>query len=236
MPFRTATSPEVAWLAGIIEGEGYLSAKRGHGLVRVVMTDADVVARLYAVSAVGKLNDLPLRAAHHKPVYSWTILREESVLTLLTSVAPLLGTRRRTRAEEVLALHGRELPAAYQMAPGSPEAWGWVAGMIEGEGYVVPGPDSKDQRPRIGLQMVDFDVIDRLAAITRVGTICNITPRRQTEQPLRRWTVDRREHIRLVLQNILPYLGERRANRARYVLDLMSTRQRRVQDSNLRGG
>lgn len=95
VPFRAATPSEIAWLAGIIEGEGYLSAKRGHGLVRVVMTDADVIARLYAVSAVGKLNDLPLRAAHHKPVYSWTILREESVLTLLTSVAPFLGTRRR---------------------------------------------------------------------------------------------------------------------------------------------
>jgi hypothetical protein len=49
------TATDIAWLAGIIEGEGTFGRK-GHpaGQVRVQMTDEDVIDRLHSLTGVGQ--------------------------------------------------------------------------------------------------------------------------------------------------------------------------------------
>jgi len=50
------SSSDLAWLTGLIEGEGYFGIVRGRGIVRVVMTDADIIERLKTVSGTGTVN------------------------------------------------------------------------------------------------------------------------------------------------------------------------------------
>jgi len=51
------TSEQVAWLDGILEGEGSFIVK-GHRAVtvQVVMTDRDIIDRLVQVTGVGRIN------------------------------------------------------------------------------------------------------------------------------------------------------------------------------------
>jgi hypothetical protein len=67
---RDMSPNNLAWLAGLIEGEGYLGIVRGRGIVRVAMTDADVVERLRVVSGVGLVNELPRRHGVTRAVVS----------------------------------------------------------------------------------------------------------------------------------------------------------------------
>lgn len=219
-PAIRAMSPvEVAWLAAIVEGEGTFGRTgRPGGQVRVVMTDLDIIKRLQTVTGLGLVHSRGRRADHHKETWEWAVTRRQNVCVLVERLAPLLLQRRRAGLEFILRAGGRPMPSFAELRPGQPEAWAWVAGMIEGEGCIVPGPASKDQRPRIVLEMTDFDVIERLFRVTTLGTVYAIHSRREREQPLRRWDVSRGDHVRTILQNVLPHLGERRRERAVYAL------------------
>lgn len=216
---RDMSPSDLAWLAGLIEGEGYLGIVRGRGVVRVAMTDADVVERMRAVSGVGLVGDLPRRADHHKAVRVWTVQRDAVVPGLLLAVAPLLGARRRIRASEILALHDLRTPDVLALTPGSDQAWGWVGGLIEGEGYFQPGPVTKRQdNPQVSVDSTDLDVIERLSELTGVGTVASHSRREAHRKEIHRWRVTKRSDVRMVLSGTLPTLGARRSERASYIL------------------
>jgi hypothetical protein len=217
-PLSVMSSPELGWLAGIIEGEGYFGTTPRHGVVRVVMTDEDVIGSLRAVSGIGQVNELSRRAPHHRTPYAWSVAREPNVLALTQAIAPLLGQRRRIGASAVLALHGQEVPAERSLKPGSPEGWAWVAGLIEGEGWMGPGPGTVKRTPILAAESTDRDVIERIAALTDAARIADIRPRTPACKPSWRWSVCSRTDTRRILAAILPLLGRRRAERARYVL------------------
>jgi hypothetical protein len=232
-PCRYGTPPEMlamtgadrAWVAAIIEGEGtFAHTRRPCGLIRVAMTDLDVVERLKEITGLGLVHARGRRLAHHKDVWDWAVTRRENVCTLTEEIAPILLGRRRASAESVLGADGRTMPPPTAMRPGEPESWGWVAGLIEGEGCIVPGPSSKDQRPRISLDMTDFDVIERLTTLTSAGTTMEIASRRPRGRPLRRWNVSRKAEIRTVIENVMPHLGARRKERAAYALSRLLCR------------
>jgi hypothetical protein len=209
------SSVELAWLAAIVEGEGTFGrARRPGGQIRVVMTDQDIIQRLHAVTGLGLVHNRGRRTERHKEAWEWAVTRRESVCDLAGHLAPFFLERRREQIGFIFRAAGQPVPPPVSISPDSPDAWAWVAGLIEGEGCIVPGPRSKDQRPRIVLEMTDFDTIERLVTLTSMGSIAEIRPRRQNERALRRWDVVRRDHVRAVLQNVLPYLGERRGERA----------------------
>jgi hypothetical protein len=97
-----------AWLAGIIEGEGYISCypagatKVPQIRIRVKMTDEDVVARVAALCGVRHRKEAPPPRPHHKQQYVATITCGKAE-ALLRRILPLLGERRTEQVEAAFA-------------------------------------------------------------------------------------------------------------------------------------
>jgi len=213
-----------AWLAGIVEGEGTFSRPNSQwGLVRVVMTDKDIIDRLLAVTGIGLIHAHKSRKPHHLQAWDWTVLRRANVHQLCGTLAPLLLERRRAAIKAILAANGDALPPRVAPVIGSPAAWAWLAALIDGEGWISPAPESRQQKLTIGVQSTDHDVVDQIHRLAAVGTV--IALRRQEQphyKPSWRWTVTNRLGIETVLRAVLPYLGHRRSQRVMHVLERLA--------------
>jgi hypothetical protein len=96
------TPAEVAWLAGIYEGEGSCAITRGRAIrVEIMMTDQDVVDRIYTLTGLGSVHILPPRGDKYKTAYRWSIGSIDAV-EFLQSVIPWLGERRAGRALDAI--------------------------------------------------------------------------------------------------------------------------------------
>jgi len=86
---------EAAYLAGIIDGEGYI----GHRCVQVELTDQDIalkVAELMGSPSVGTRQRGAYKRTWRAEVYG------ERALAVLATVLPYLGERRAAKARESL--------------------------------------------------------------------------------------------------------------------------------------
>jgi hypothetical protein len=97
----------------------------------------------------------------------------------------------------------------------------WAAGLFEGEGSVTMTYTPRDGvRPRAVIQLTstDRDVIDRFAAVWGFGTVLEVDDPRPNCR--RRWTytVGGFERVRVVLEAMLPWLGERRSAKVAEVI------------------
>jgi hypothetical protein len=64
----------VAWIAGLLEGEGTFirwAAPRRGGVVRIEMTDEDVIARMLTAIGIGRLEALPPRKSELQAVVAY---------------------------------------------------------------------------------------------------------------------------------------------------------------------
>ena len=107
---------DLAWAAGLIEGEGCIySSMRSTGVrggravwhLTVQMTDEDVLRRLAAVIGLGNVcgpykNKGDGKKAY-KPIWSWTVSSRTHVYAVLVALWPWLGARRREKVREALA-------------------------------------------------------------------------------------------------------------------------------------
>jgi hypothetical protein len=93
---------EIAWLAGLIEGEGCFTGDAEHPKIFVQMTDLDVIERLRVVTGVGFYSRCSTRAAHHKPSWKWAVQSRERARELMALLFPHMGVRRRARIKELL--------------------------------------------------------------------------------------------------------------------------------------
>jgi hypothetical protein len=109
------TEPQIAWIAGLLEGEGYFgidrrSSKRYNNskspaspFIKIAMVDEDVIARLSTY--LDKPYYLPTRlTAKGKQVYQLHIGEKQKVLWLLQRIRPYLGERRGAKVDECLSL------------------------------------------------------------------------------------------------------------------------------------
>lgn len=94
---------DVAWAAGLFEGEGSLIV-RGRTSAEAIlgMTDADVVARFAAVLGFGTLHHEQRDNPRHNDVYRWSASNARDVRVLAEMFLPFFGGRRRQRALEIL--------------------------------------------------------------------------------------------------------------------------------------
>lgn len=92
------SAPEVAWIAGILEGEGCWTAHndRTSWLVAVRMTDQDIIERLYRITGVGRVTREE-SSRGHKTAWTWAVSARPHREWLTTIVWPWLGVRRRQR-------------------------------------------------------------------------------------------------------------------------------------------
>jgi len=101
----------VAWAAGLIEGEGcfLVRARRRskfdgttqvYGLVRVVMTDRDVLERLYDLFGGVTVREYRnTQGLGKKQLYRWQISKRADVLSVCDLLYPLMGERRRLQID-----------------------------------------------------------------------------------------------------------------------------------------
>jgi len=95
------TPINLAWLAGLAEGEGYIGKNKV--FFRIRMTDEDVVRRcmMFDIGHIrGPVEGDPDR--NHKPLYEWTVTRRQDFIEILLAIYSLLGIRRRAEIDGCL--------------------------------------------------------------------------------------------------------------------------------------
>lgn len=98
---------------------------------------------------------------------------------------------------------------------------GWMAGIIEGEGWFVLTQPKKNHKigiVRVSAAMTDFDTIERLHRITGVGVLNERKASKRKKAQLS-WVVNGREDVTSILSLIHPLMSIRRSARIQELLD-----------------
>lgn len=105
MGIHTMSREEVSWLAGLFEGEGYLSRIKASGIrLGINMTDEDVIRRVgNLVGGQVYPRKRPASRPNWKPLWAWQLTNWPDVLELCALLLPWMGARRRAKMEEVIA-------------------------------------------------------------------------------------------------------------------------------------
>ena len=110
------TSVELAWLAGLLEGEGCFSAlkpkpsalkKRPNAKrtpdVRVSMQDLDIMERVAALMGGRPIHRMKARNWARRDSYK-VQLQGQAALELMRALRPFMGKRRTAKIDEILAI------------------------------------------------------------------------------------------------------------------------------------
>lgn len=103
------TPSQIAWLAGIVEGEGHIRFEgRAQVKLIVVMTDGDVIKKCHKISGLGmyegpiKRNQFRKDGSRCKDIYKWKVYSRDPVEKILKLIRPWMGKRRGTRIDQGL--------------------------------------------------------------------------------------------------------------------------------------
>lgn len=104
------TRENLAWAAGLFEGEGSFTFARRGKYVSIVaelgMTDEDRVRRFHEIVGAGSVTTHSNPAkAHWKTIHVWKTGSFEGVQSVIALLWEWLGPRRRNRAKEILKLY-----------------------------------------------------------------------------------------------------------------------------------
>lgn len=101
---QTKRTPEqVAWAAGLFEGEGCIVPRgKTSGELIVGMTDRDVLERFRDIVGVGGIK-IEHRPDPHKDCYRWSVSNAPESRMVLELLLPWLSERRREAAEALLS-------------------------------------------------------------------------------------------------------------------------------------
>ena len=104
------TTEELAWLAGLLEGEGCFdlrcASRRKHLFyprIRVYMNDRDIIERVAALihRGVGSSHTPSMKASGANRRYG-TAVEGRHAVALMRALYPMLGERRRAKIDELL--------------------------------------------------------------------------------------------------------------------------------------
>ena len=111
------------------------------------------------------------------------------------------------------------------------EKYLWIAGLLEGEGCFriekdQRKPHSKAQYVRIACEMTDKDTIERLQQYAGVGQVHSREPRKlngdvKSRKPTWAWEIGAMDDVYELLENILPYMGQRRTKKIQQALNIL---------------
>lgn len=107
------TPENLAWLAGLLEGEGSFYVRRARDrhprvAVSLQMTDRDIVERAKAIAGCGGAVLVGDRSRHYpgkgwKDIYHWRVQAEDHAVALMWAIYPWMGARRRGQIKACLA-------------------------------------------------------------------------------------------------------------------------------------
>lgn len=105
------TDAEIGYLAGIIDGEGWLGVAKdnrygGLGTPRITvgMTDEDVILRLQSMTGVGNIHVRPAGENGNKAFHVWNVTNRDDVARVLLAITPLMSERRKGRIAKLAGL------------------------------------------------------------------------------------------------------------------------------------
>ena len=94
---------DVAWAAGLFEGEGSILSKSKYSFsLAITSTDLDVLKRLQGVAGGGTITMIAKRKEHWKQAWLWQ-LYGPGAIDFLKEMKPHLMSRRSKKADEMLA-------------------------------------------------------------------------------------------------------------------------------------
>ena len=105
-----ATPEEVAWAAGLFEGEGTFVFSAQRARASMASTDEDVLRRFHVIVGVGGIGPVSPRKPHHKPAWQWWANGAEAEI-VFNLLSPWLGRRRLARGASVVAARRRAIAA-----------------------------------------------------------------------------------------------------------------------------
>jgi hypothetical protein len=100
------TRENLAWVAGVLEGEGSFLLRQGRRPeVRAAMTDEDIIRRLHEVTGVGGAYGPFKKTFNGKPVKdSWvfSVQNQGEAYALMVALYPWMGQRRREQIRKAI--------------------------------------------------------------------------------------------------------------------------------------
>lgn len=109
--YKPPTSLELAWCAGLFEGEGTICFANKTILVSINMTDEDVLRKFFKIIRCGYLNGpYKARKSTHKPSWHWRLQGGEWAQTVISMFWPWLCSRRKSQFAASMT-KWKEIPA-----------------------------------------------------------------------------------------------------------------------------
>jgi hypothetical protein len=106
-----STDAEIAWAAGLFEGEGCISLQqRGKPALTLGMCDEDAVRRFHTIIGVGQVYG-PYNDKNHpdwSPKWVWKAVNRKDVPQVYMMLRPWLCQRRGQRFDQVMATYGSD--------------------------------------------------------------------------------------------------------------------------------
>lgn len=96
---------QIAWAAGVFEGEGSARKRMGYGqAMQLVMTDEDIIRRFNDAVKVGYVNGPygPYQPQQTKPQWHWAACKFEEAQAVAAMLWPWLGPRRKNQIRDML--------------------------------------------------------------------------------------------------------------------------------------
>lgn len=93
---------EIAWAAGLYEGEGTCCISHGSAIVSIVMTDLKPVQWFFETIGCGKIYGPYQYKKMYKPWYRWSVCGWSNVNDIFDKLKPWLADRRIQQFEKVL--------------------------------------------------------------------------------------------------------------------------------------
>jgi hypothetical protein len=133
---------DIAWVAGVFEGEGTIRVRKGNygAQVSIRMDDQDVIERIHFIMGFGNLYETQERRTSGQMViqYNYQLGSAEHVIAFLEAVRPWLGARRREKAETAIA--SARLIGSNYAHPWTPERRArYAATMARKRAALLPG-------------------------------------------------------------------------------------------------
>lgn len=101
---NTQNKLDLAWAAGLFEGEGCICFSNKTILLSVDMTDEDTVHKFFKIIGYGYLNG-PYKAKKisYKPHWQWRVQGNQYPQTIIAAFWPWLGSRRKQQFKDSVA-------------------------------------------------------------------------------------------------------------------------------------
>jgi hypothetical protein len=96
----TPTDTQLAWAAGLFEGEGCISVIPSGIRLYLSITDRDVIEKFASIVG-GNITKATTDYRRTKPLHRWAQGKQEEVIRTLTLLWPYLCERRKLRAIEL---------------------------------------------------------------------------------------------------------------------------------------